>query len=188
MGVIALKIKKTVNLKLEYIISVVIFRLLLDWTYYYSISKRFAYSGLRDYSTYYRVVLSWIILLLSYMVIRSIIVNKDERSSNIIITVLYYISFVPFTTCGNDWVSFSSSKYSIDYLKLRVSDALNYVALDYYLNVKKKKYVSNGTRSVVHETNVQNYYQEHYNFRKAYVTLKIVYRPFLRAIINIVLV
>ncbi len=75
-----------------------------------------------------------------------------------------------------EWVDFTASKYSTEFLKLRVSDALNYTALDYYLNESGKKYVSNGTRSVVHETNVQDYYQEHFNFRKAFCKLHIKYR------------
>lgn len=75
-----------------------------------------------------------------------------------------------------DWVDFTASKYSTEYLKLRVSDALNFIVLEHYLNTCGKKYVSNGTRSVVHETNVQDYYQEHFNFRKAYCKVNIKYR------------
>ena len=71
---------------------------------------------------------------------------------------------------------FTASKYSTGDLKLRVSDALNYTVLNYYLNDCGKRYVSNGTRSVIHETNVQDYYQEHFNFRKAYCKLQIKYR------------
>ena len=79
-------------------------------------------------------------------------------------------------TVYDDWVDFTVSKYSADFLKLRVSDALNSVVLDYYLNQKNKRYVSNGTRSIVHDTNVQDYYQQHFNFRKAYCKLNVVYK------------
>lgn len=88
-------------------------------------------------------------------------------------------------TVYDEWVDFTASKYSSDSLKLRVSDALNYVVLDYYLNVQTKRYVSNGTRSVVHETNVQEYYQEHFNFRKAYCHLHIKYRFLLHVLLSI---
>lgn len=79
-------------------------------------------------------------------------------------------------TVFEDWVDFTVSKYSTDFLRLRVSDALNNVVLEYYLNEQGKKYVSNGSRSVLHETNVQEYYQEHFNFRKAFCRLNITYR------------
>ena len=84
---------------------------------------------------------------------------------------------IGFKICSvyDDWVDFTTSKYSTEYLKLRVSDALNYVVLEEYLNIRGKKYISNGTRSVVHETNVQDYYQEHFNFRKSYCKLRIRY-------------
>lgn len=82
-------------------------------------------------------------------------------------------------TVYDEWADFTISKYSTDYLKLRVSDALNYVTLNYYLNEQHKNYVSNGSRSIVHETNVQDYYEEHFNFRKAFCKLCIKYRfPF----------
>ncbi len=79
-------------------------------------------------------------------------------------------------TVYDEWVECTVSKYSSDYLNLRVSDALNDVVLDYYLNICGKKYVSNGSRSVVHDTNVQDYYQEHFKFRKAYCKVNIIYR------------
>lgn len=88
-------------------------------------------------------------------------------------------------TVYDEWVEFSVSKYAADYLKLRVSDALNTIVLDNYLNKQRKKYVSNGSRSIVHETNVQDYYQEHFNFRKAYCRLHITYNQPFGVFVNI---
>ena len=46
------------------------------------------------------------------------------------------------------------SKYHPDYMKLRPSDAIHHEVLKHYLNELKKRYVSNGTRNVSHQTNV----------------------------------
>ena len=45
-------------------------------------------------------------------------------------------------------------------------------------------YVVNGSRSIYHETNVQEYYQERFDFRKAYCKLNIKYRTGLGLIIK----
>lgn len=79
-------------------------------------------------------------------------------------------------TVYDDWCDFTTSKYSSKYLKMRASDALNYIVLEEYLNNQKKKYVSNGSRSILHCTNVQKYYEEHFLFRKCYCHLHIKYR------------
>lgn len=73
------------------------------------------------------------------------------------------------------YVGFSVSKYSSGFLKLRVSDALNYTVIDHYFSRGGIAYISNGERSIIHKTNVQQYYQEHFGFRKAYCHLNIVY-------------
>ena len=86
---------------------------------------------------------------------------------------------------GNRVVEFRTSKYSADYLKLRVSDALNFSVIDYYLNDLKKGYLSNGSRSINHETNVQNYYEEHFGFRKAYCRLHVCYKPSFKVVVKL---
>lgn len=84
----------------------------------------------------------------------------------------------------DDWVKFDKSRYAAHYLKLRVSDAINASALEYYLNIEKKKYVSDGTRSILHKTNFQNYLMEHFGYRKAYCKLHIRYRYSMRILVN----
>lgn len=118
------------------------------------------------------------------------IVNKDEfiriyRSlDNINIWAGYEKEtgrMIGYKVCGikETYIEFLVSKYSAKFMKLRVSDALNYTVLDYYLNTLNKNYVLNGSRSINHKSNVQEYYEEHFNFCRAYCKLNICYRfPF----------
>ena len=88
-------------------------------------------------------------------------------------------------TVYDRYVEFSVSKYAPAFLKLRVSDALNYIVIDYYLNQENKQYISNGERSVIHDTNVQSYYQEHFKFRRAYCRLHLAYRKWFGLLIGL---
>ncbi|NVK42621.1 MAG: hypothetical protein HWE39_15375 [Oceanospirillaceae bacterium] len=47
----------------------------------------------------------------------------------------------------------------------------------YYLNVKKLRYVSDGARSVRHKTNIHDFLEQKFLFRKAYSKLRVVYFP-----------
>lgn len=85
-----------------------------------------------------------------------------------------------------DYVEMNVSKYSTEYLKYRTSDGLNFWVLDHYLNNRNIKYIINGSRSINHVTNVQEYYIEHFNFRKAYCKLKIKYRWYIKIIIDLI--
>lgn len=94
---------------------------------------------------------------------------------------------IGYMTCAvyDEYVNLQTSKYSTEFLKLRVSDALNFVVIDFYLNYLEKSYIVNGERSINHETNVQKYYFEHFNFRKAYCHLNLKYRWFVAGAVNI---
>ena len=85
----------------------------------------------------------------------------------------------------SDFVETSSAKYDPEFMKLRVSDAIHYTILDYYLNQQKKKYISSGSRSLNHETNAQIYKEKNFGFRRAYCKLYMVFRPEIRWIIPI---
>lgn len=85
------------------------------------------------------------------------------------------IGFATFEV-HTDWVDYQVAKYSSEQLKLRVSDAINVTVLEYYLNKLGKRYISDGQRSVLHTTNVQNYLIEHFAYRKSYCKLHIRYR------------
>ena len=53
-----------------------------------------------------------------------------------------------------------------------IASYLNYYAED----IKKGKYISNGTRNIIHETNFNEDLCKKYGFRKAYCKLNIKYR------------
>lgn len=84
-----------------------------------------------------------------------------------------------------DWVEFLVSKYSSRYLKLRVSDAINAKALDYYLNQLKKRYISDGARSIFHKTSFQNYLRNHFGYRHAFCRLHVLYRKPVKLLIDL---
>lgn len=56
----------------------------------------------------------------------------------------------------------------------------------YYLNHCRVKYVSDGTRSISHQTNIHEFLQEKFGFRKAYSLLRIRYFPGIGLIINLI--
>ena len=62
------------------------------------------------------------------------------------------------------------------YLKLYSSYALFYEMNKYYLKELGFLYVTDGTRSISHNTNIHNHLISKFNFRKAYCKLNIVYR------------
>lgn len=84
-----------------------------------------------------------------------------------------------------DWVMFHKSRYSTPYLKLRVSDAINARILEYYLNEKQKKYVSDGMRSILHKTNFQQYLIDHFGYKKIYCNLHVRYRKWVKILVDI---
>lgn len=84
-----------------------------------------------------------------------------------------------------DWVEFLVSKYSTRYLKLRVSDAINAKALDYYLNQLKKRYISDGARSVFHKTSFQEYLRDHFGYRCAFCRLHVLYKKPVKLLIDL---
>jgi hypothetical protein len=79
-------------------------------------------------------------------------------------------------TIVNDMVFTSDFKYQPDYLKYYPSYALTYTVLNYYLNEKKYKLVTNGTRSIAHDTKMQEFLEK-FNFKKEFCKLNVVYSP-----------
>jgi len=76
----------------------------------------------------------------------------------------------------NKKVFTSVIKYNPNYLKYYSSYILIYYVLDYYLNQKKYDIVLNGTRSIAHNTNMQQFLEK-FGFKKQYCKLNIVYSP-----------
>ncbi len=86
---------------------------------------------------------------------------------------------------GENYIETLVSKYDPEYLNQRASDAIHYTVLQYYLNENDYKYVSSGTRSISHITNVQEYKIKTFGFRKAYCKFRIAYNPQICWIIKI---
>ena len=84
-----------------------------------------------------------------------------------------------------EYVETCVAKYHPDYLKDRVSDAIHFTVLQYYLNDKEKKYVSSGTRNVNHITNAQKYKIDNFGFRCVYCKLHMEYNSIIKPIVNL---
>lgn len=70
-------------------------------------------------------------------------------------------------------------------LKKYVSYILFHKMNTHYLNVMKLSFVSDGTRSISHETNIHEFLQSKFLFRKAYARLHVIYVPWLSVSIRI---
>lgn len=86
---------------------------------------------------------------------------------------------------NNNICEFSITKFHPEYLKLRPSEALFYTMVDFYLNKSEIQYIHNGTRSIAHHTNIQEFLIKKFKFRKAYCKLHILYRPFFGFIVRL---
>lgn len=80
-------------------------------------------------------------------------------------------------TIYTDYIEINTSKFDAEYMNLRPSDALHHYVLEQWLNNPKIKYICSGSRSINHETNVQEYKITTFGFRKAYCKLHIEYNP-----------
>jgi len=83
----------------------------------------------------------------------------------------------------NNQCYYSTIKFHVDYLKKYPSYVLYYTMNNYYLNKLNLSYVNEGTRSILHETNVQSFLIDKFRFRKAYCKLHIEYHPFIKPVI-----
>lgn len=54
----------------------------------------------------------------------------------------------------------------------------------HYLNDRGFSYISDGARSLSHDTNIHDFLIQKFNFRKAYARLNVVYAPWLRAAVT----
>ena len=70
---------------------------------------------------------------------------------------------------------------------LAVNAAIIYSIVEYYRNrFDGKFFISDGERSIRHETAFQDYLEKYFEFRKAYCKLNIKYRRFLGIIVAII--
>lgn len=82
-------------------------------------------------------------------------------------------------------VIYGSMKFDPSYLKLYPSYALIHTMNQYYLEECKFKYVSDGPRSLSHETKIQDMLIRKFNFRKAYCKLNPAFSPLLKVAVSI---
>lgn len=83
-------------------------------------------------------------------------------------------------------INFSMLKVMQEFEKLGINAALVYEILMYFNNeLSTGLYIVDGQKSILHETNFQNYLEKYFEFRKAYCSLHIKYRWFVRPIIII---
>jgi hypothetical protein len=75
-------------------------------------------------------------------------------------------------------------RHDPDYLKGYSSYGFMDGILDYYLNGKKFLYVLDGSRSIHHKTNFQDYLTEIFGFTKEYARLNVVYSAKIRALVK----
>ena len=75
-----------------------------------------------------------------------------------------------------------------DYLKCNTNAALVAFALGrYFGDGFSIKYLTNGTKNVLHETNYHEYLMKYFGFRKAYCRLHIKYRGWVGAVVAVLL-
>ncbi len=88
-----------INLRNGFFLYVLAYRLFLDLVYIFVISPRFSYSGLIYKSSVLNSIISWFTLLIFYIAIRSVLIYNGDRISFSIVSILFFVSFIPFTTC-----------------------------------------------------------------------------------------
>lgn len=110
------------------------------------------------------------------------IINKSEfwgvfeKDTNIV------IAFAENQIRDNSCI-YGSMKFDPDYLKKYPSYALIHTMDEYYLDELKCKYVSDGPRSILHDTNIQEMLQKKFNYRKAYCNLCLSYSVGLKVVV-----
>lgn len=81
--------------------------------------------------------------------------------------------------------NYSTIKLDPVYLHLYPAYALFFSMNMHYLNERKMRYVHDGSRSLSHESNIQDFLCDKFKFRKAYCTMHIAYRPDIALIVKI---
>ncbi|WP_418792537.1 sugar transferase [Phosphitispora sp. TUW77] len=81
-------------------------------------------------------------------------------------------------------VNLMTVKVSPYHLKTGANAALIFKLLEEYINSGLFKYIYDGERNIVHQTNYQNYLEKYFGFRKAYCKLHIQYNPVVALIVK----
>lgn len=75
-----------------------LYRILLDYIYFNIISPVFGYSGFKDNRTFESGLISWLLFIAFYFLAKKLLYTEREGISHVIITLLYILSFIPFTS------------------------------------------------------------------------------------------
>ena len=84
-----------------------------------------------------------------------------------------------------DAVGMSVMKFHPDYLKYEISAALTYQIIHDYLNEGRCKYIMDGQRAIRHKTNIQDYLEHNFGFRKAYCRLRMIYSSKMKILVGV---
>ena len=84
----------------------------------------------------------------------------------------------------DDWIEYSVVKTDPEYLNTQVNAALAYAGLERYMK-PGIKYIMGGWRTMIHETNYQDYLLKNFGYRKAYCRLHIRYRLWMGVLVKI---
>lgn len=95
-------------------------------------------------------------------------------------TMIGYASYNLF----DDWIEYSVVKTDPEYLNTQVNAALAYFGVERYMR-PGIKYIHGGWRTMIHESNYQEYLMKNFGFRKAYCKLHIQYRPLMQIAVNV---
>lgn len=86
---------------------------------------------------------------------------------------------------SNNTCEYITGQFDPEYLSYYPGLVLIFEMSHYYLNELGALYVSDGQRSISHDTNIQEFLIHKLKFRKAYCRLNIVYSPFMKAVVNL---
>ena len=84
----------------------------------------------------------------------------------------------------DDWIEYSVVKTDPEYLNTQVNAALAYFGVERYMR-PGIRYIHGGWRTMIHESNYQEYLMKNFGFRKAYCKLHIQYRPLMQIAVNV---
>ena len=84
----------------------------------------------------------------------------------------------------DDWIEYSVVKTDPEYLNTQVNAALAYFGVERYMR-PEIRYIHGGWRTMIHESNYQEYLMKNFGFRKAYCKLHIQYRPLMQIAVNV---
>ena len=110
-----------------------------------------------------------------YFAVYSMLENGNEDKM-----IAYSSNLIEGNSCN-----YKTIKFDPDYLALYPSYALIHEMNKYYLNEVSLDFVNDGARSISHDTNIQNYLIQKFDFRKAFCKLNIIYRWDIKLLIKI---